>query len=168
MLRFMVVAALLLSCASRSSGRPCPPPPVPPAEVFAACGGMLYHAPPASATRFSIKFVNKMGPSFQLAEVCILLDGAPLFTGKDIEAAPKDVTWNGRLSLARHRVEVQVVYRAGALNLTVRAVREIAAIDGGSLEIVAHEQGGPTTPLEKRPRLQLALPKDTPEPQCDH
>jgi hypothetical protein len=173
-----VSVVLIVACAPARPGRPCPAPPPPSAEAFSACGGMLYHTPPGDAVRYTIKFANKMSNQYQLIDLCILLDEAPLFTAKDIEASPKDVKWDGRLSHAHHRVQVQATYRVKIAPapfvdvkpamISVRAVRDIAALDGGSLDITAFEQGGPTTPIEKRPALKMAHPNDTPEPKCEH
>lgn len=158
-----LLAAVLFGCTSGRSGRPCPAPPPPSAEVFAACGGMLYHTPPGNAVRYSVKFVNALSADFELVDLCILVDGAPLFTSKEIEAAPKDVKWDGRLSYAQHRVQVQISYKAKGEPTTsaLRGTRDIAAIDGGALEITVRQ-------VDQKPALELALPKDTPEPKCDY
>ncbi len=162
-MRAALFAAALLGCTSGRSGRPCPAPPPPSAEAFATCGGMLYHTPPGNAVRYSVKFVNALGADFELVDVCILVDGAPLFTAKEIEAAPKDVKWDGRLSYAQHRVQVQISFKPKGAPTTaaVRATRDIAAIDGGALEITVYQ-------VDKKPTLKLSLPKDTPEPKCDY
>lgn len=177
-MRSALLCFILAACGPSRASRPCPAPPAPAADVFSACGGMVYHTPPGTAVRYSVKFVNHMSAQYELRDLCILLDGLPLFTAKDIEAAPRDVKWDGRISFAQHRVRVQAVYAVrmstgvydyvNGLKVTLRAARDIGAIDGGSLEIDAHEQGGPTTPLEKRPAIKMNLPKDTPEPRCDY
>lgn len=138
---------------------------------------MLYHTPAGDAVRYTIKFMNTMSAPYELVDLCILLDDAPLFTAKDIETAPKDVKWDGRISYAHHRVQVQATYRVKVSSpmvnvkpamIAVRAAREIGAIDGGSLEITVFENGSPTTPIENRPAIKMLHPKDTPEPKCEH
>ena len=122
---------------------------------------MLYHTPPGSAVRFTIKFNNTVGLAYELKELCVLLDGAPLFTSKQIETAPKNVTWDGRISYAQHRVQVQAIYRMNGEVYAVRIAKDIGAIDAGNLEIIAFES-------DKKPAIKMKLPKDTPDPQCEH
>jgi hypothetical protein len=156
-----LLAVVLLACAPGRAGRPCPAPAAPAAEAFASCGGMVYHTPPGNAVRYTIKLDNELGADTELADVCILLDGSPLFTAKDIEAAPKDVQWSGRMSYAQHRVLVQLVFKTKKSTMIVRAARNIAAIDGGALSIVAHAEAA-------GPAIKMKLPKDTPEPRCEY
>lgn len=129
---------------------------------------MVYHTPSGDGVRYAIKFANTLPAEYELADLCILVDGAPLFTAKDIETSPKSVRWDGRLSYAHHRVAVQARVRVKAntdVMISVRAAREIAAIDGGALDVVAFAQA--TAAIEKRPGLKLTHPKDTPEPKCE-
>lgn len=156
-----LLAVLLLACAPGRAGRPCAAPPAPAADAFASCGGMVYHTPPGNAVRYTIKLENELSADVELSDVCILLDGAPLFTAKDIEAAPKDVSWSGRMSYAQHRVSVQLIFKTKKSTVTVRAARNIAAIDGGALAITAHAEAA-------GPAIKMKLPKDTPEPKCEY
>ena len=152
------LAALLVlnACGPLPRAPKCNEPPAPVAEDFAACGGINYHAGPGPIVPFAIKFKSELGPDFELTELCVLID--------DYSALPKGkAEWSGNLFRGKHVIKVQAVYRAkdGSVGVTIRSATEIAALASDTLEIVAYAQGGPTTPIEKRPAVRWVKPKES-------
>ena len=177
-MRLLIGLVLLAGC----HGKPCRSLPVPSASVFERCGGMVYHAPPGSSTDYTIRFVDKISADFELVDVCVLLDGAPIWTGPEIKdavanAGKHPAAWKGRLSGTRHTIEVQVIYKPRGdmpgLDVTktyqffVRAAQEVAASDGAELELITFDKGGKETPVEERPAIKATLPSGSSQPRCE-
>ncbi len=173
-----------IGCGPLMRTRPCRPLPVPAASKFERCGGMVYVAPPGSKAGYTIELVNEVGPTFELVDVCVLLDGAPVFTQAELdERLPKAkkpngaIAWQGKIGDVRHTVEIQATYRLrtteGVPDPTqdytyyVRAAQEVAPVDGATLQLIVREQ--PDQPLMSEDRLTVAatLPKGTAQPRCE-
>lgn len=176
-MRALIALLLVAGC----HGKPCRSLPLPKASVFEACGGIVYHAPPGSSTDYTIRFVDKMSADFQLVDMCILLDGAPIFTGGETKEAVDNASkhpavWKGKLASVRHTIEVQVVYKPRGdmpgLDVTktyvfnVRAAQEIAASDGAELELITFDRGK-DAPLDERPGIRATLPSGASQPRCE-
>jgi hypothetical protein len=139
---------------------------------------MIYRSGAGASARYSIRFVNQVPAKLDLADVCILLDDAPIFTQKQIdaflpEAAAKPATWSGKITNVRHTVLVQITYRTASEEsgvspndrIVLRAAIETAPVDGAELELVAVEKGG--GPAESQLVLQATLPAGTAQPRCE-
>lgn len=177
-MRLLIAAAVL---AAACHGKPCRSLPLPSASVFDRCAGMVYHAPPGSSTEYTIRFVDKISADFELTDVCVLLDGAPIWSGSEIKEAVANAgkhpaVWKGKLASVRHTIEVQVVYKPRGdlpgLDVTktyeffVRAAQEVAASDGAELELITFDRGK-NEPLESRPAIKATLPSGASQPRCE-
>lgn len=173
-----------VGCGPMLRTRPCKPLPVPSASRFERCGGMVHTAGPGSKAAYTIELVNEVGPSFELVDVCVLLDGAPVFTQGEIdERLPKakkgkgSIAWQGRIGDVRHTVEIQVTYRLRATegvpdptknySYFVRAAQEIAPVDGATLQLIVREDEGAPIMDEDRLTVAATLPKGTAQPRCE-
>lgn len=176
-MRAVIALLVLAGC----TGKPCRALPVPSASKFEACGGIVYHAPPGSSTEYTIRFVDKISADFELLDVCILLDGAPIFSGSEAREAVANASkhpavWNGKLASVRHEIAVQVIYKPRGdmpgLDVTktyefrVRAAQEIAASDGATLELITFDRGK-DAPLDERPAIRATLPSGASQPRCE-
>lgn len=176
-MRSLIPLLLVAAC----HGKPCRALPVPPSSVFERCGGMVYHAPPGSSTEYTIRFVDKISADFELQDVCVLLDGSPIWSGTEVKdavanAGKHPAVWKGKMSSVRHTIEVQVVYKPRGdmpgLDVTkkyqffVRAAQEIAASDGAELELITFDRGK-ESPLEERPAIKATLPSTASQPRCE-
>jgi hypothetical protein len=173
----LLLASALVSTAGLGSTKPCRALPVPTASAFDSCAGLLYHAPSGSSDRYTIRFINQAGADFHLKDVCILLDGAPLFGDNEVRelVTKSGGAWTGKLADVRHTVEIQVTYEPlGALRdaevtktytFVVRAAQEIAASDGAELELTIVDEGGAEP--EHRLKLIATLPAKSSQPRCE-
>lgn len=171
---------LLIGCGPRFAGKPCRPLPLPDAEAFEHCGGMIYRSAAGASAGYTIRFVNKVPAQFELADVCVLLDDAPIFTQKEVDAflpkaATEPASWTGKIGNSRHTVLVQVIYRThkkdaevGASptdRIVLRAALEIAPAGGAELELTAVDKG--EGKAESRLVLDASLPAGTAQPRCE-
>ena len=168
----ILAALVLVGCAPRPECPKLAAPPAPTAEDFAACGGLVYHAPPGDVVPYTLRFRDTVSDAFGLHELCILLDGLPIHTRTEAEGfvarARKHETpgWEGRVFPARHIVRVQAVYQGKEQTITIRSAIEIATRTGGALEITALEHGGASTPLAERLTMKLDVQQDQDE-RCE-
>ena len=176
---FLLLGVGALGCFG--STRPCRSLLLPSASAFERCGGILYHAPPGSSDAYTIRFVNNASSDFELTDVCVLLDGAPIWSDSEIKeylprAAKHPAVWKGKIANVRHTVEVQITYKPKApfegeditktYTVFVRAAQEIAATDDGELELTVTERGDSKSP----PNERLAIAATTParaQPRCE-
>lgn len=180
--RVSLVTLLVASsgCGQRFAGKPCRPLPLPDAESFEHCGGMLYRSGAGASAGYTIRFVNKVPAKFELTDVCILLDDAPVFTQREIDAwlpkaAAEPALWSGKIANVRHTVLVQIIYRpvkkdaeAGASpsdRVVLRAALEVAPVGGAELELTAVDKG--EGKAEARLALDATLPAGTAQPRCE-
>lgn len=176
----LLVSASLCACSPRFAGKPCRPLPLPDPEVFEHCGGMIYRSAPGASSGYTIRFVNKVPAKFDLVDVCVLLDEAPVFTQKEVDAfLPRSATepfeWSGKLGNSRHTVQVQITYRpkkaddeAGAKpsdRILLRAALEVAPASGAELVLTAVDKG--EGKAESRLVLDATLPAGTAQPRCE-
>jgi hypothetical protein len=175
--RALIALLILAGC----HGKPCRALPLPSTSVFESCGGVVYHAPPGSSTEYTIRFVDKMSADFELVDMCVLLDGSPIFTGSEVKEAVANAgkhpaVWKGKLASVRHEINVQVIYKPRGdmpgLDVTkkyefkIRAAQEIAASDGAELELIAFDRGK-ESPLDERPAIRATLPSNASQPRCE-
>jgi len=182
MARSILLAVILLvgGCGPRFAGKPCRPLPLPDAESFEHCGGMIYRSGAGASANYTIRFVNKVPAKFELADVCVLLDDAPVFTQKEVDAylsksSSEPAAWSGKIAHVRHTVLVQITYRthkkdeeAGASpsdRIVLRAALEVAPAGGAELELTAVDKGAGTA--ESRLALEATLPAGTAQPRCE-
>jgi hypothetical protein len=165
----MVLAIAVLTAGCFGKTKPCRALPIPAESVFERCGGMMYHSPPGASTDYKITFTNKVSANFEVVEVCVLLDGAPIF---DRGAT----SWAGKIENVRHTVEVQVLYKpkkdlpgfdpTKTWDIYLRAAQEVAASDGAELELIATENEKADKP-EQRLVLTATLPSKSKQPRCE-
>ncbi len=122
--------------------------------------------------RARIVHQNKMGNSYRLLQLVYALDGSQIFTrndpsGKLHEEKSFDVL-TGPIAPGSHTLSVMAIYRGNGygpikyLNkykFTVRSSHTFTATEGKgtSIEVVAFEKGGISTPLEKRPAIDFKV-----------
>ena len=122
--------------------------------------------------RARIVHENKMGNSYRLLQLVYALDGTQIFTrndptGKLHEEKSFDVL-TGPIAPGSHTISVMAVYRGNGygpikyLNkykFTVRSSHTFTASEGKgtSIDVVAFEKGGISTPLEKRPAIDFKV-----------
>jgi hypothetical protein len=147
-MRAALALLALASCGPLPRAPKCVEVPAPVAADFATCGGLAYHAGPGPMVPFAIKLTNAMGERFVLTSACVLVD--------DYSVLPKDkLEWSGNLFKGKHVVKVQAIYQdKSGSTVTIRSAAEIASLEPGTLELVAHEEG-----VEKRPQLRWNKPK---------
>ena len=113
---------------------------------------------------------DKMGSSYKLVRVVYALDGAPIFNTADesgvlSERGEFDV-YNGSIVPGEHTLTVTLQYRGHGYGIfsylkgyrfNVNSSYTFSAAEGKltDLQVVAYEQGGPTTPLEDRPQVRF-------------
>jgi hypothetical protein len=137
-MRAALALLALASCAPLPRAPKCVEVPAPVAEDFASCGGLAYHAGPGPVVPFAIKLTNSMSARFVMTSACVLVD--------DYSVLPKSkLEWSGNLFRGKHVVKVQAVYqdKSSGNTIAIRSAAEIASLEPGTLELVAHEEGGP-------------------------
>ncbi len=176
----VLCAVVVPACMLGKKTRACAALPPPKASDFGSCGGMLYHAPSGSSAVYTIRVKNTVAAPFRLTDACVLLDGATLFTDSEMkELLPKASTtppqWTGSVGNTRHTVAIQLVYKANGSDfgesptkeyeVFVRSALEIAAADGGELELVVSDTGKGS--IDERLVVAATLPKESSQPKCE-
>ena len=108
---------------------------------------------------------NRIGARFKLVRVDYTLDGQPLFSAADEKQLLDDNLSITRQALppGKHQLAVSLVYRGAGLSymrdyrITAKNHVEIEAVPGQKIDVqvVAKERGGITTPVEKRPVVEI-------------
>jgi hypothetical protein len=131
----------------------------PTSEVFEACGGLAYYAPPGPVVPMAITLDDTHAPQLTLRDVCIVMDGRPVHTARESEAfvgSPRDSrVWTGRVFPGHHVVQVQAIYRDRETELILRGAVEIVAHSGTALRLAVDG--------DDRVSMRIILP----EPRCE-
>jgi len=123
--------------------------------------------------------VNKMGSSYRLIRLVYALDGTQIFARSE-EGTPnlyKSKTFDvltGPISPGSHTISVLAIYRGHGYGVfkyltkytfTVRSSHTFTAAEGKAtrIEAIGFEQGGATTPLDKRPAVEFKVTAGTGE-----
>lgn len=122
--------------------------------------------------RAGIYHVNKMGNSYRLIKLVYALDGAQIFARNDpsgsLHSKKKMDVLSGPISPGSHTISVLALYRGHGYGVfkylnkykfTVRSSHTFTASEGKgtTINVVAFERGGVTTPLEKRPAIDFKV-----------
>jgi len=111
-----------------------------------------------------------MSSSFRLIGVTVGLDGRPLYARK-AEAPPREgplLVHDGVLEAGEHELAVELDFRGSGHGVFsyLNGYRFSAKkehrfrLDGDRpavVHVIAHERGGPTTPLEERPAITVRV-----------
>jgi hypothetical protein len=120
-----------------------------------------------SGSRAEINFENKMSSAFVLTKAIFIVDGAPSYTNaSETLAEQKEIPiYSGSVPPGDHTVQALLTFKGqgygvftylNAYSFTTKSSHSFTAVDGKALTItaVAYEQGGVTTALQDRPKVE--------------
>lgn len=122
-----------------------------------------------AGSRSVIKFNNELSSAFRVTRVLFVLDGAVQYNKTDQSGALADQTeipiFNGSIPPGDHTLQVLINLQGNGYGVfsylrgykfEVRSSHSFTAVEGKtiSLQAVAYEKGGVTTPLEERPAIR--------------
>jgi hypothetical protein len=122
-----------------------------------------------AGSRAEIKFQNEMSGAFRLTRAVFVLDGAVQYNKTDESGVLSDQPvlpiYSGSIPPGDHTVQVQLQLQGNGYGVfsylrgykfEVRSSHSFTAVEGKtvSLQAVAYEKGGVTTPLEERPAVR--------------
>ncbi|MCA9528766.1 MAG: hypothetical protein KC543_01370 [Myxococcales bacterium] len=114
---------------------------------------------------------NRMSASYRLVRAVYALDGAPIFNRTDDQGGlakeGEFQVYNGSIVPGEHTLTVELEYQGHGYGIfsylkgyrfKVRSTYSFNVPEGRliTLHVIGYEQGGPATPLEKRPQLRFA------------
>jgi hypothetical protein len=123
----------------------------------------------AAGSRASIRFNNELSSAFRVTRVLVVLDGAVQYNKTDQSGALADQSeipiFNGSVPPGDHTLQVLVNLQGNGYGVfsylrgyrfEVRSSHSFTAVEGKtiSLQAIAYEKGGVTTPLEERPAIR--------------
>ena len=117
--------------------------------------------------RASITHTDRMGNSYRLTKLTYTLDGTPIFS-RDAISEKKFEVLTGPIAPGEHTLSVTAVYSGNGRGVfsylnqytfTVRASQAFVVDEGKatSVEAIAFERGGLTTPLQDRPAVEFKV-----------
>ena len=122
-----------------------------------------------AGSRASIRFTNELSSAFRVTRVLFVLDGAVQYNKTDQSGALAEQTeipiFNGSIPPGDHTVQVLLNLQGNGYGVfsylrgykfEVRSSHSFTAVEGKTitLQAVAYEKGGVTTPLEERPAIR--------------
>lgn len=122
-----------------------------------------------SGSRAVIKFSNELSSAFQVTRALFVLDGAVQYNKSDQSGALAEQTeipiFNGSIPPGDHTMQVLINLQGNGYGVfsylrgfrfEVRSSHSFTALEGKtvSLQAIAYESGGVTTPLEERPAIR--------------
>lgn len=120
--------------------------------------------------RVQIQVDDRMSSSFRLVGVKLGLDGRPIYArqAQGFEKKPALLVYDGVLDAGEHDLSVVLDFRGEGHGVFsyLKGYRFSAKkeqrfeLDGGRpavVHVIAHERGGPTTPLEERPAIAVSV-----------
>jgi hypothetical protein len=123
-----------------------------------------------AGSRSELQFVNDMSSAFRLVRALFVLDGAVQYNKSDDSGAlaeQKEIPiFSGSIPPGDHTVQVLLQLQGNGYGVfsylkgyhfEVRSSHSFTAVEGKtlSLQIIAYEKGGVTTPLEERPAVRF-------------
>lgn len=123
-----------------------------------------------AGSRSELQFTNDMSSAFRLVRALFVLDGAVQYNKSDDTGAladQKDIPiFSGSIPPGDHTVQVLLQYQGNGYGVfsylkgyhfEVRSSHSFTAVEGKTLtlQIIAYEKGGVTTPLEERPAVRF-------------
>ena len=124
-----------------------------------------------AGSRAVIKFTNDLSNAFRVTRVLVVLDGAVQYNKTDQSGALAEQTeipiFNGSVPPGDHTLQVLINLQGHgygafsylrAYRFEVRSSHSFTAVEGKTvtLQALAHEKGGVTTPLEERPAIRYS------------
>jgi len=122
-----------------------------------------------AGSRSELQFTNDMSSAFRLVRALFVLDGAVQYNKSDDTGALADQKeipiFSGSIPPGDHTVQVLLQYQGNGYGVfsylkgyhfEVRSSHSFTAVEGKTLtlQIIAYEKGGVTTPLEVRPAVR--------------
>ena len=123
----------------------------------------------AGGSRSEITFHNEMSSAFKLTKALIVLDGAVQYNRNDDTGALADQkeipVFSGSVPPGDHTISVLLDFQGNGYGVftylrgykfEVKSAHSFTAVEGKTMSITvkAFEQGGVTTPLEQRPKIE--------------
>jgi hypothetical protein len=123
-----------------------------------------------AGSRSELEFQNDMSSAFRLVHALFVLDGAVQYNKTDDTGAlaeQKQIPiFSGSIPPGDHTVQVVLVYQGNGYGVfsylkgykfDVKSNHSFTAVEGKTLtlEMIAYEKGGVTTPLEERPSVRF-------------
>ncbi|HKQ71669.1 MAG TPA: hypothetical protein VJT73_20135 [Polyangiaceae bacterium] len=123
-----------------------------------------------AGSRSELLFQNDMSSAFRLVRALFVLDGAVQYNKTDDTGAlaeQKEIPiFNGSIPPGDHTVQILLQFQGNGYGVfsylkgyhfDVKSSHSFTAVEGKtlSLQIIAYEKGGVTTPLEERPAIRF-------------
>jgi hypothetical protein len=123
----------------------------------------------AAGSRSEVEFKNEMSSAFQLTRALFVIDGQAQYNRQDDSGAladQKDIpVYSGSMPPGDHTIQVALTFQGNGYGVfsylrgykfDLKSSHAFTAIEGKTLTITAtaYEEGGVTTPLEQRPKIQ--------------
>ncbi len=123
----------------------------------------------AAGSRSEVEFKNEMSSAFLLTRALFVIDGQAQYNRQDDSGAladQKDIPiYSGSMPPGDHTIQVALTFQGNGYGVfsylrgykfDIKSSHAFTAIEGKTLTIVAtaYEEGGVTTPLEQRPKIQ--------------
>jgi hypothetical protein len=141
------------------------------ASVLAACGAKEKHAPRVGPPgTIALSFEDDLGAAFSLERLEVSLDGKVVLAcgqqGAALDARSPVPLYEGSAGPGEHALLLRLVYRGHGSGIfsylqgytfDVKSTREIDLPPAGlrAVHAIAHESGGPMTPVEDRPHVRF-------------
>jgi hypothetical protein len=122
-----------------------------------------------AGSRCEIQFKNEMSAAFRLTRALFVLDGAVQYNKTDDTGALAEQEqipiFSGSMPPGDHTLQVLLQWQGSGYGVfsylkgyhfTVKDTRSFTAVEGKTLsvQVIAYEKGGVTTPLEERPGVR--------------
>jgi hypothetical protein len=123
----------------------------------------------AAGSRSEVEFKNEMSSAFLLTRALFVIDGQAQYNRQDDSGAladQKDIPiYSGSMPPGDHTIQVALTFQGNGYGVfsylrgykfDIKSSHAFTAIEGKTLTITAtaYEEGGVTTPLEQRPKIQ--------------
>jgi hypothetical protein len=123
-----------------------------------------------AGSRSEVQFVNDMSSAFKLVRALFVLDGAVQYNKSDDSGAlaeQKEIPiFSGSIPPGDHTVQILLQFQGSGYGVfsylkgyhfEARSSHSFTAVEGKTLtlQIIAYEKGGVTTPLEERPAVRF-------------
>jgi hypothetical protein len=123
----------------------------------------------AAGSRAEVEFKNEMSSAFVLTRALFVIDGQAQYNRQDDSGAlaeQKDIPiYSGSMPPGDHTIQVALTFQGNGYGVfsylrgykfDIKSPHSFTAIEGKTLTITAtaYEEGGVTTPLEQRPKIQ--------------
>lgn len=120
------------------------------------------------STQVRVVVRTRMSNSFRLIGATLTLDDKKIYERQGELGQPEFVVYDGVIEAGEHDLHVALTFRGDGHGVFsylkgyrfVAKTKERFEVDGDQLatvSVTAHERGGPTTPLEERPAISVAV-----------